>query len=79
MPVPGAETRLGLGSARALCAEVSMRALGQLRRWTATEDGQDLLEYGLLASLIALFAMAAVGLIGDHMNRFFWTAIGPGI
>ena len=55
-----------------------MRALDQLRRWTS-EDGQDLLEYGLLASLIALFAMAAVGLIGDHMNRFFWTAIGPGI
>jgi Flp pilus assembly pilin Flp len=56
-----------------------MRALGQLRRLTTIEDGQDLLEYGLLASLIALFAMAAVGLIGDHMNRFFWTAIGPGI
>jgi len=78
MPVPGAETRLGPGSARALCAEVSMRAQGEPRRWTS-EDGQDLLEYGLLASLIALFAMAAVGLIGEHMNRFFWTAIGPGI
>ena len=69
---------MGPGSARALCAEVSMRAQGEPRRWTS-EDGQDLLEYGLLASLIALFAMAAVGLIGDHMNRFFWTAIGPGI
>lgn len=78
MPVPGAETRLGPGSARAFCTEVSMRVLGQPRRWMS-EDGQDLLEYGLLASLIALFAMAAVGLIGDHMNRFFWTAIGPGI
>jgi len=55
-----------------------MRALDQLRQWMS-EDGQDLLEYGLLVSLIALFAMAAVGLIGDHMNKVFWTAIGPGI
>jgi Flp pilus assembly pilin Flp len=56
-----------------------MRALRQLSTWTSVEDGQDLLEYGLLVSLIALFAMAAVGLIGDHMIKVFWTAIGPGI
>jgi Flp pilus assembly pilin Flp len=44
-----------------------------------TEEGQDLLEYGLLASLIALAAFGAVTMIGDTLNRFFWQAIGPSI
>jgi Flp pilus assembly pilin Flp len=44
-------------------------------RLSKREDGQDLLEYGLLASLIALAAVGAVGLIGQHMDRFYWTAI----
>jgi Flp pilus assembly pilin Flp len=52
--------------------EVSMRAL---RAWMKVEGGQDLLEYSLLASLIALFAMAAVRAVGDKMDQFFWTAI----
>jgi Flp pilus assembly pilin Flp len=49
-----------------------MRALA---RWMKVEGGQDLLEYSLLASLIALFAMVAVRAIGDKMDQFFWTAI----
>jgi Flp pilus assembly pilin Flp len=39
------------------------------------DGGQDLLEYSLLASLIALFAMAAVRAVGDKLDQFFWTAI----
>lgn len=39
------------------------------------EDAQDLLEYGLLVSLIALFALGTVRLIGDTLNRFFWESI----
>lgn len=50
-----------------------------LRRWTNVEEGQDLLEYGLLASLIAIVAMAAVQLMGNYMNRFLWTAIAKRI
>jgi Flp pilus assembly pilin Flp len=42
-------------------------------------DGQDLLEYGVLAALIALVAVGAVGALGDHLNRVFWQAIGPSI
>jgi Flp pilus assembly pilin Flp len=49
-----------------------MRAL---RGWMKFEGGQDLLEYSLLASLIALFAMVAVRAIGDKMDEFFWSAI----
>ena len=46
-----------------------------IRRLTRREDGQDLLEYGLLATLIAMFAMAAVRLIGDTVSNVLWAAI----
>ncbi len=50
-----------------------------VRCFTRIEDGQDLLEYGLLGSLIALFALGAVTLLGDRMNQFYWTAIGTSL
>jgi Flp pilus assembly pilin Flp len=43
------------------------------------DDGQDLLEYALLASLIAVVALGAVQILGEHINRVFWQAIGPSI
>lgn len=46
-----------------------------LRRLRKREDGQDLLEYGLLASLIAIFALGAVQLVGDHINTVLWAYI----
>jgi Flp pilus assembly pilin Flp len=50
-----------------------------LHRWLRLDDGQDLLEYGVLASLIALVALGAVTMLGDQLNRVFWQAIGPSI
>jgi Flp pilus assembly pilin Flp len=50
-----------------------------LQRWLRLNEGQDLLEYGVLAALIAMVALGAVGLLGDHLNRVFWQAIGPSI
>jgi Flp pilus assembly pilin Flp len=50
-----------------------------LQRWLRRDEGQDLLEYGLLAALIAVAAFGAVGLLGDQLNRVFWQAIGPSI
>ena len=50
-----------------------------LHGWLRLDDGQDLLEYGVLASLIALVALGAVGMLGDQLNRVFWQAIGPSI
>jgi Flp pilus assembly pilin Flp len=44
----------------------------KLRR---SEDGQDLLEYGLLMALIAIFALGAVGTVGTTITGVFWTAI----
>lgn len=44
----------------------------RLRR---SEDGQDLLEYGLLVALIALVAIVAVTSVGTTINTVFWEAI----
>ncbi|HET9467670.1 MAG TPA: hypothetical protein VFO48_04635 [Vicinamibacterales bacterium] len=50
-----------------------------LQQWMRHTEGQDLLEYGLLAALIALVALSAVTVLGDQLNRVFWQAIGPSI
>ena len=44
----------------------------KLRR---SEEGQDLLEYGLLMALIALVAIGAVGALGVTISNVFWNAI----
>lgn len=38
-------------------------------------DGQDLLEYGLLASLIAMVAFGAVQLLGNTIYNLFWAKV----
>lgn len=58
----------------------SPRAIAVLRRVSNSglrheEDGQDLLEYGLLAALIALVALGAVSTVGQTIYNVFWTAI----
>ena len=40
-----------------------------------SEDGQDLLEYGLLAALIAIVALGAVITVGQTITTVFWHAI----
>ncbi len=44
----------------------------RLRR---SEDGQDLLEYGLLVALIAIVAIGAVTTVGNAIYTVFWQAI----
>jgi Flp pilus assembly pilin Flp len=39
------------------------------------EHGQDVLEYALLASLIALVVVGAVGTLGNTIKTFYWDAI----
>jgi Flp pilus assembly pilin Flp len=43
------------------------------------DEGQDLLEYGLLAALIAIVAMAAVGSVGTTIYNVFWQTIGQNV
>ena len=51
-----------------------MRLLIALRRFVREEPGQDLLEYGMLAALIALVVLAAVSNSGTSINNL-WTSI----
>jgi Flp pilus assembly pilin Flp len=39
------------------------------------DEGQDLIEYGLLMALIAVFAIGAVSTLGNSINTVFWQSI----
>jgi Flp pilus assembly pilin Flp len=39
------------------------------------DEGQDLLEYAMLASLIALVALATVQVLANEITQTFWGAI----
>jgi Flp pilus assembly pilin Flp len=52
------------------------RLKAALIRLARTSDGQDLVEYGLLAALIALVAFAAVRMVGNTIYDVFWSGIG---
>jgi Flp pilus assembly pilin Flp len=49
--------------------------MNSLRRLTTRDDGQDLLEYGLLASLIAIFCLAAMRVVATAITTSFWGSI----
>jgi Flp pilus assembly pilin Flp len=40
-----------------------------------SEDGQDLLEYGVLVALIAIVALGAVTVVGQTIYTVFWQSI----
>jgi pilus assembly protein Flp/PilA len=56
-------------------AVTALKSLAGTGRFRRSEEGQDLLEYGLLAALIALIALGAVTSVGQVINQVFWTAI----
>ena len=43
-----------------------------VRELITGQDGQDLIEYGLLAALIAIVAIAAVTAVGTTINSLFY-------
>ena len=53
-----------------------MTAIGRL---VLRDEGQDLMEYGLLAALIAIVAIAGVSLLGQTIFTTFWTNIGQAL
>jgi len=53
-----------------------MTAIGRL---VLRDEGQDLMEYGLLAALIAVVAVAGVTMLGQQIFTTFWTNIGQAI
>ena len=53
----------------------TLRIRQAVRRWSQADSGQDLLEYALLASLIAIAVIGAVDTIGGTIKTIFWDAI----
>lgn len=51
-----------------------LKRLGEARL-RREEEGQDLLEYGLLCALIALVALGAVSRVGQTIDTVFWQVI----
>jgi Flp pilus assembly pilin Flp len=51
-----------------------MDFLNRLRILVRSDEGQDLLEYALLVTLIALVAIGAVALAGSNVSQFFSNA-----
>jgi len=49
--------------------------LSLINRFRSDDEGQDLLEYGLLVALIAVFALGAVAALGQSILSVFWSAI----
>jgi Flp pilus assembly pilin Flp len=47
-------------------------AVGHLAR---KDDGQDLIEYGMLVVLISVFAIGAVQLLGSTVKSVLWQVI----
>jgi Flp pilus assembly pilin Flp len=48
-------------------------------RFMRRNDGQDLIEYGLLMALIALVALGAVGTVGQTIHNVFWQTIAQNV
>ncbi len=44
-----------------------------LKRFLKNEDGATAIEYGLIAALIGVAIITAVGLVGDGLNGVFGT------
>ena len=49
------------------------------RACPTADGGQDLLEYGLLAALIAIVALGAVSVVGQTIYTVFWKTIGASV
>lgn len=49
--------------------------LAVVGRLVKRDEGQDLLEYGLLAVLIAIVALGAVMTLGTTIQQIFWNNI----
>jgi Flp pilus assembly pilin Flp len=54
---------------------MDMTLKAKLRRLALSDTGQDLLEYALLVSLIAVVAFGAVSEVGNTINTVFWKTI----
>lgn len=50
-----------------------------IERFVRRDDGQDLVEYGLLAALIAVVAIVGVTSVGETIYTVFWRTIAQAV
>ena len=50
-----------------------------IARLILRDEGQDLMEYGILAALIAVVAVTGVTALGDALYTVFWQGIGQAV
>ena len=50
-----------------------------IERLILRNEGQDLLEYGLVAALIAIAAVTGITAVGDAVYTVFWQNIGQAV
>ena len=62
-------------TAKQAVTEVHMQHLVAIARGLASDEGQDLLEYGLLVVLIAIVCVGAVTFLGNQINTVMWQTI----
>jgi Flp pilus assembly pilin Flp len=55
------------------------QVLTTIRRLALANEGQDLIEYGLLVALIAIVAVGAVTSVGNTIYTVFWSSIGQAV
>ena len=55
------------------------RMLARFNQLLNSEDGQDLIEYGLIAVLIATGAILMITTVGSELNSLFWVPIANAV
>jgi pilus assembly protein Flp/PilA len=53
--------------------------MATIRRLVRDDEGQDLIEYGLLVALIAFVAVAGITSAGKAVFNIFWANIGQAV
>ena len=72
MTAPGLPGRVGGYTAE------GVRIMNALKNFIAQEDGQDLVEYALLAALLSIVSIAALKLLGPKI-ALVWTNINAAL
>ena len=67
--------KMGFAVARAAREAHMQHILATLAGLTRADEGQDLLEYGVLTVLIAVVAIGAIMLLGNQVNAVLWQTI----
>ncbi len=55
------------------------KMMAELGRLALRDEGQDLMEYGLLAALIAIVAVASLTVLGNTIFITFWQDIAQAV